>query len=40
MTHKTKSIWYPVLDKKANSLMRYIDEEQEADMDIDESFQG
>ena len=39
MTHKTKSIWYPVLDKKANSLMRYIDEEQEADMDIDESFQ-
>ena len=39
MTHKTKSIWYPVLDKRANSLMRYIDEDQEADMDIDESFQ-
>jgi|TARA_B100001964_G_scaffold210945_1_gene245792 hypothetical protein len=27
LTHRTKSIWYPVLDKKAHSLMRYIDED-------------
>ena len=36
MTHRTKSIWYPVLDKKANSLMRYIDEDQEDGMDIEQ----
>jgi hypothetical protein len=36
MTPKTKSIWYPVLDKKAHSLDRYIDEVQFDDMDIDE----
>jgi hypothetical protein len=36
MTPKTKSIWYPVLDKKAHSLDRYIDEDQFDDMDIDE----
>jgi hypothetical protein len=27
---------YPVLDKKAHSLMRYIDEDQMDDTDIDE----
>ena len=27
LSHRTKSIWYPVLDKKAHSLMRYIDED-------------
>jgi hypothetical protein len=36
MTHRTKSIWYPVLDKKAHSLMRYIDEDQMDDTDIEE----
>lgn len=36
MTHRTKSIWYPVLDKKAHSLMRYIDEDQMDDTGIEE----
>ena len=36
MTPKTKCIWYPVLDKKAHSLDRYIDEDQMDEMDIDE----
>ena len=36
MTAKTKSIWYPVLDKKAHSLERYIDEDQMDEMGVDE----
>lgn len=36
VTKKTKSIWFPALDKKANSLLRYIGEDQMEDFDIDE----
>ena len=36
MTDRTKSIWHPVLDKKAHSLERYIDEDQMDEMEIDE----
>ncbi len=36
MTHRTKSIWYPVLDKKAHSLERFVHEDQIDEMEIDE----
>jgi hypothetical protein len=36
MTYKTKSIWHPVLDKKANTLMRYVGEDQLDNPEIDE----
>jgi hypothetical protein len=36
ITLKTKAIWYPALDKKENSLLRYIDEDQMDDFDIQE----
>jgi hypothetical protein len=36
MTHRTKSIWYPVLDKKAHSLERFVGEHQMDTMEIDE----
>ena len=36
ITNKTKAIWYPPLDKKANSLLRYMDEEQTTSEVVDE----
>jgi len=36
VTKKTKALWYPALDKKANSLMRYVGEDQMDDFEIDE----
>jgi len=36
MTIKTKSIWHPVLDKKANTLLRYVGDDQMDEFEIDE----
>lgn len=37
ITTKTKAIWYPPLDKKANSLLRYMESEEIAGNDnVDE----
>jgi len=36
ITNKTKAIWFPPLDKKANSLLRYMDEEQTSSEVVDE----
>ena len=30
ITPKTKAIWYPALDKKRNSLLRWMDEDDES----------
>jgi len=36
VTKRTKAIWYPALDKKANTLLRYIDEDQVNTLPVDE----